>query len=112
MPTARPNKLPKSAILAVVALAIAACAPVGPDFVRPDVPTNPGWLEEERDAFENDAADLKEWWRTLDDPVLVQERGDQFTWQGGDGPLQTPSKEALINGFILFKSPYAYGNLG
>lgn len=72
LPTARPNRLPKTAILAVAALAmaIAACAPVGPDFVRPDVPLNPDWLETELDAFDSDAADLTEWWRTLEDPVL------------------------------------------
>jgi NodT family efflux transporter outer membrane factor (OMF) lipoprotein len=72
LPTTRPNKLSKTAIPAVVALAVvmAACAPVGPDFVRPDVPLNPDWLEAELDAFESDAADLTEWWKTLEDPVL------------------------------------------
>jgi outer membrane protein TolC len=68
--TARLIKLLKTAVTAVAALVVAACAPVGPDFVRPDVPLNPSWLEEELDSFENDAADLTEWWRTLDDPVL------------------------------------------
>jgi NodT family efflux transporter outer membrane factor (OMF) lipoprotein len=43
---------------------------VGPDFVRPEVPLNPGWLDAELAAFESDAADLTEWWKTLEDPVL------------------------------------------
>lgn len=72
MPTARRNSLPKAALPAVAALALVlgACAPVGPDFVRPDVPLNPGWLDEELEAYESDAAELTEWWKTLEDPVL------------------------------------------
>jgi NodT family efflux transporter outer membrane factor (OMF) lipoprotein len=74
LPKTGRNKLPRTASLAVAALAvvIAACAPVGPDFVRPEVPLNPDWLDAELDAFESDAADLTEWWRTLEDPVLDQ----------------------------------------
>ena len=74
MPKSGRIKLPRTAIFAVAALAvgIAACAPVGPEFVRPDVPLNPDWLETELDAFDNDAAELTEWWKTLDDPVLDQ----------------------------------------
>ena len=53
-----------------LAVTLAACAPVGPDFVRPDVPLNPDWLDAELEAFDSDAADLTEWWKTLEDPVL------------------------------------------
>jgi NodT family efflux transporter outer membrane factor (OMF) lipoprotein len=70
LPKAGPNKLPRAALPAIAALVVAACAPVGPDFVRPDVPLNPDWLDAELDAFDNDAADLTEWWRTFEDPVL------------------------------------------
>lgn len=72
MPKRRPNNLPKTAVLAVAALAatLVACAPVGPDYVRPDVPLTPSWLDAELDAFDSEAADLTEWWRTLEDPVL------------------------------------------
>jgi NodT family efflux transporter outer membrane factor (OMF) lipoprotein len=52
------------------AVLIAACAPVGPDFVRPDAPVNPEWLDAELEEFETDAAELAEWWRTLEDPIL------------------------------------------
>jgi NodT family efflux transporter outer membrane factor (OMF) lipoprotein len=47
-----------------------ACTPVGPDFVRPDVVTNPAWLEAEQEAFRTDPPELAEWWRQLNDPVL------------------------------------------
>lgn len=56
-------------LLLVVAL-LAACAPVGPEFVRPDVPANPAWLEAELEQFETSAPELADWWRQLNDPVL------------------------------------------
>jgi len=68
--TARPIGRLKTALTTVGALAITACAPVGPDFVRPDVALNPSWLDAELDAYESDAVELTEWWRTLEDPVL------------------------------------------
>ena len=48
----------------------AACAPVGPDFVRPDAPVNPDWLQAELDEFESSPPELADWWRMLEDPVL------------------------------------------
>jgi NodT family efflux transporter outer membrane factor (OMF) lipoprotein len=56
--------------LLVSAFLLAACAPVGPDFVRPDTPANPAWLEAELDEYRTTAPELAEWWRRLNDPVL------------------------------------------
>ena len=56
--------------LPLLAITAAACAPVGPEFVRPDVPLNPAWLEAELDAYKTTPAELTEWWRVLQDPVL------------------------------------------
>lgn len=57
-------------IAAALAVWLSACAPVGPDFVRPEVATNPEWLDAELEEFETDAAELEAWWRLLEDPVL------------------------------------------
>ena len=57
-------------LAAACAVLLTACAPVGPDFVRPEVPANPAWLDAELGAFEADAAQLENWWRVLQDPVL------------------------------------------
>lgn len=54
----------------VLGLLVSACAPVGPDFVRPEVATNPAWLEAELESFDTDAPELARWWRQLKDPVL------------------------------------------
>jgi len=56
--------------LLATATLLSACAPVGPDFVRPEAPANPAWLDAELEQFDSDAAELAEWWRTLEDPVL------------------------------------------
>jgi NodT family efflux transporter outer membrane factor (OMF) lipoprotein len=57
-------------LTAAVTALLSACAPVGPDFVRPEVPVNPEWLDAELGEFETDAADLEAWWQVLEDPVL------------------------------------------
>jgi len=56
--------------LLVLGMLVAGCAPVGPEFVRPDSPLNPAWLDEELAAFDTSPAELMAWWRVLDDPVL------------------------------------------
>ena len=56
-------------VLVLLSLAV-ACAPVGPDFVRPDAPANPDWLHAELQQFESSPAELAEWWRVLKDPAL------------------------------------------
>ncbi|MDX1509272.1 MAG: efflux transporter outer membrane subunit, partial [Woeseiaceae bacterium] len=59
----------RAALLAATALA-AGCAPVGPDFVRPEAPSNPAWLDAELDLYATSPAELVDWWLQLDDPVL------------------------------------------
>ena len=65
------RKDPRPILLAAVLTALlGGCSPVGPDFVRPEVPVNPEWLDAELEEFATDAAKLEAWWRILDDPVL------------------------------------------
>jgi outer membrane protein TolC len=54
----------------IVALLLAGCAPVGPDFMRPEPQTNPAWLEAELDQFATETPDLADWWKVLGDPAL------------------------------------------
>lgn len=54
----------------ILVVLFAGCAPVGPEFVRPDVPSNPAWLEAELEEFETGAPELVDWWKQLNDPVL------------------------------------------
>lgn len=59
-------------LLSAVAVLLAACAPVGPDYVRPDVAVNDQWSQNVRDEFQFEPQDSVSWWQVLDDPVLNQ----------------------------------------
>ena len=50
----------------------AACAPVGPDFVRPDSASNESWSDYVREDFQFAPQDSVEWWGIFGDPVLNQ----------------------------------------
>ncbi len=52
------------------AATLAACAPVGPDYVRPDSEVEAQWSDYLRDDFEFTPQDSVEWWQVLDDPIL------------------------------------------
>ncbi len=49
-----------------------ACAPVGPDFVRPDSASNDAWSDFSREEFRFVPQDSVDWWEVLGDPVLNQ----------------------------------------
>jgi len=49
---------------------LTACAPVGPDFVRPETEIPPGWSEADRNGLEASAISQPQWWRVFEDPVL------------------------------------------
>jgi NodT family efflux transporter outer membrane factor (OMF) lipoprotein len=68
----RSSRAPGLAGAAAALIAAAGCAPVGPDFVRPDVPVQPEWLQSELEEFDTSAPELAEWWEQLNDPVLDQ----------------------------------------
>ena len=56
--------------LAGLAAALAACTTVGPDFVKPEVTSNPAWSATEMAQLDTSKAVDGAWWRTFNDPVL------------------------------------------
>ncbi len=59
------------AILVLFALLLSgACVKVGPDFVRPDAPVLPNWLEATDSRISGSPAEHGVWWKEFDDPVL------------------------------------------
>ena len=59
-------------VAASLAVLAAGCAPVGPDFVKPEVELQPEWLTAELAEFETSEPELIEWWRQFNDPILDQ----------------------------------------
>ena len=51
---------------------VTACAPVGPEFVRPETASNESWSNYVREDFQFVPQSSVEWWGIFDDPVLSQ----------------------------------------
>jgi NodT family efflux transporter outer membrane factor (OMF) lipoprotein len=49
---------------------LAACAPVGPDFVKPEAELPPGWTGAGESGLEVSPVEQPQWWRVFEDPVL------------------------------------------
>jgi NodT family efflux transporter outer membrane factor (OMF) lipoprotein len=58
------------AVLSVLALLLGACATVGPDYVKPKVQEPEEWIEEDDLRIRSEPADLSNWWKVFDDPIL------------------------------------------
>jgi NodT family efflux transporter outer membrane factor (OMF) lipoprotein len=54
----------------VISLFLCACAPVGPDFVKPDVSPPPEWAQQQEQGLQAETADLSRWWQVFDDEAL------------------------------------------
>jgi NodT family efflux transporter outer membrane factor (OMF) lipoprotein len=50
----------------------AGCAPVGPDFVRPEAEVPEQWSSTAKDGLASTDHEMVEWWRVFQDPVLDQ----------------------------------------
>ena len=57
-------------LLAIAVLATTGCAPVGPDFVRPEADVGIQWSDYAREEFQFEPQDSVAWWQILEDPVL------------------------------------------
>ena len=65
------------ATIALLVTVVAACAPVGPDFVRPEPPDAGQWTQELGQGLEPVPMVDPEWWKLFNDSVL-----DQFVETG------------------------------
>lgn len=60
-----------SGVFAVaIAFAAGACAPVGPDFVKPDLDPPADWSQSVEQGLDPAAHSLDRWWEQFNDPVL------------------------------------------
>src|SRR5688500_5953440 len=54
----------------IMVLSVASCAMVGPDYVRPPVPTAANWIETSEPAVKREPVEVSTWWTVFNDPVL------------------------------------------
>jgi len=64
------NKLPISLLAPAIALMLTSCAPVGPDFVKPEPEAAEDWSQPVSQGLDAAPAELVQWWRVFNDPVL------------------------------------------
>ena len=66
------NVIKNSAVLFTLGICVSlpACAPVGPDFVKPDPGDLSEWSAVNREEFQFTPQDSIEWWGMFNDPVL------------------------------------------
>lgn len=57
-------------ITTLLLLVYAGCAPVGPDFVKPELEAPSQWAQEVGEGLNDEPVELIEWWRVFDDPIL------------------------------------------
>lgn len=57
---------------ALLALALAGCSAVGPDYERPELETPDAWKTAVVNELEGDAPPLEVWWTSFNDPLLVE----------------------------------------
>jgi NodT family efflux transporter outer membrane factor (OMF) lipoprotein len=60
---------PSLGSLIAIALLLSGCA-VGPDFVRPDAPSEEAWIDSDVPQIKTEPSDLTDWWKVFDDPLL------------------------------------------
>jgi len=64
------NKLPISLLASAIALVLTSCAPVGPDFVKPEPEAAEDWSQPVSQGLDTAPNELVEWWRVFNDPAL------------------------------------------
>lgn len=62
--------MPVTFVLAVLAILLAGCTTVGPDYTAPEAATPEAWLDIDAPAITDSPEDHSRWWATFDDPTL------------------------------------------
>ncbi len=57
-------------VILALALLVAGCTKLGPDYVRPDTAVLAKWHEADGKGVTSEPADYRAWWRAFHDPVL------------------------------------------
>jgi NodT family efflux transporter outer membrane factor (OMF) lipoprotein len=94
---------------------LAACAPLGPTFVKPDVDLPSAWSESNATQWDTSPMTQPQWWRIFDDPVL--DKLVEIAWQqnnsleiAGLRVLEARAQLGIAEGNLYPQSQLASGN--
>ena len=99
-----------------LALAVAGCTEVGPDFKTPDADVAKAWLAADQGAVRSDAAQDAAWWKVFADPVLdklidTAYQQNPSLHQAGVRVLQTQAQLGTAVGNLYPQQQQAFGSL-
>ena len=57
-------------VVLVLGIFLSSCAPIGPNFVKPEIDTSADWYEQEVQGLATTLPQLGQWWLVFQDPVL------------------------------------------
>lgn len=102
-------------VCAALVIVLAACAPVGPEFVKPEAEMPPGWSEADRNGLEASPIKQPQWWRAFEDPVL--DKLVETAWQqnnsleiAGLRVLEARAQLGIAQGSLYPQSQLAAGS--
>lgn len=101
-------------LVPVLSVLLASCAPVGPDFVKPEPEVADGWSQPVGEGLESEPADLVEWWLVFNDPVLnalVEDslKGNNGLEVAGLRVLEARAQLGIATGLQYPQSQAAFG---
>ena len=104
-------------LVPVLSILLASCAPVGPDFVRPEPEVAGEWSLPVTDGLETEPAELVEWWRVFGDPLLNELVEDSLMGNNsleiaGLRVLEARAQLGIATGLQYPQSQAAFGEAG
>ena len=94
---------------------LSSCAPVGPDFVKPEVDASAQWSQQTDQGLETSLPELDQWWQVFQDPVLnnlvdTARRNNNTLEIAGLRVLEARAQLGIAIGSIYPQSQSASGN--
>jgi NodT family efflux transporter outer membrane factor (OMF) lipoprotein len=102
-------------VVMVLGMFLSACAPVGPEFVKPEINTPAHWYEQEVLGLAPTLPQLGQWWQVFQDPVLddlvaTARRNNNNLEIAGLRVLEARAQLGIAVGSLYPQSQIASGN--
>jgi len=102
-------------VVLVLGMFLSSCAPVGPDFVKPEIDTPTHWYEQEVQGLATTLPQLGQWWQVFQDPVLNElvdtaRRNNNTLEIAGLRVLEARAQLGIAVGSLYPQSQFVSGN--
>jgi len=102
-------------VVLVLGIFLSSCAPIGPNFVKPEIDTSADWYEQEVQGLATTLPQLDQWWLVFQDPVLdglveTARRNNNTLEIAGLRVLEARAQLGIAVGSIYPQSQFASGD--